>query len=82
MMNLFEATKKKHENLEKLYNVLLTLKPTSVELQRAFSTKSSQVYFIATFKMRKRKQRKTIKSPSQLYLYSITLNYNNKRNFR
>jgi len=25
--------------------------------------KSSQVYFIATFKMRKRKQRKTIQSP-------------------
>jgi len=45
-------------------------------------SKSSQVYFIATFKMRKRKQRKTIQSRSQLYLYSITLNNNNKRNFR
>jgi len=30
--------------------------------------KSSQVYFIATFKMRKKKQRKTIQSPSQPYL--------------
>jgi len=34
--------------------------------------KLSQVYFIATFKMRKSKRRKTIQSPSQLYLYSIT----------
>jgi len=31
-------------------------------------SKSSQVYFIATFKIGKRKQRKTIQSPSQLYL--------------
>jgi len=30
--------------------------------------KSSQVYFIAIFKMRKKKQRKTIQSPSQPYL--------------
>jgi len=47
---------------------------------------SSQVYFIATFKTRKRKQRKIIQSPSQPYLYrpSITLklNYNNKRKLR
>jgi len=36
----------------------------------------SQVYFIATFKTRKRKQRKTIQSPRQPYLCSITLNNN------
>jgi len=36
-MNLFETTKKKPENLEKLYNALLTLKHTSVEPERAFS---------------------------------------------
>jgi len=30
--------------------------------------KSSQVYFIVTFKMRKRKQQKTIQSPCQPYL--------------
>ena len=36
-MSLFEATKKRPENLEKLYRALLTIKPTSVEPERAFS---------------------------------------------
>ena len=36
-MSLFEATKKRPENLEKLYHALLTIKPTSVEPERAFS---------------------------------------------
>ena len=36
-MSLFEATKKRPENLEKLYHILLTIKPTSVEPERAFS---------------------------------------------
>ena len=36
-MNLFEATKKRPENLQKLFNALLTIKPTSVEPERAFS---------------------------------------------
>ena len=36
-MSLFEATKKRPENLEKLYHALLTIKPTSVEPEKAFS---------------------------------------------
>ena len=36
-MSLFEATKKRPENLEKLYHALLTIKPRSVEPERAFS---------------------------------------------
>ena len=35
-MQLFEATKKRLDNLEKLYHVLLTIRPTSVEPERAF----------------------------------------------
>ena len=34
---LFEATKKRPENLENLYRSLLTIRPTSVEVERAFS---------------------------------------------
>ena len=37
-ISLFEATKKRPDNLEKLYHALLTTKPTSEELERAFST--------------------------------------------
>ena len=36
-MLLFEATKKRPENLENLYRSLLTITPTSVEAERAFS---------------------------------------------
>ena len=36
-MSLFEATEKRPENLQKLFNALLTIKPTSVEPERAFS---------------------------------------------
>ena len=36
-MQLFEATKKRPENLENLYCFLLTIRPTSVEAERAFS---------------------------------------------
>jgi len=36
-MSLFEATKKRSNNLEKLYHALITIKPTSVEPERAFS---------------------------------------------
>ena len=32
----FKATKKRPENLEKLYHALLTIKPTSVEPERTF----------------------------------------------
>jgi len=35
-MSLFEATKKRSNNLEKLYHVLITIKPTSLEPQWAF----------------------------------------------
>ena len=33
----FEVTFKRTENLDKLYNALLSMKPTSVESERAFS---------------------------------------------
>ena len=33
----FEGTLKKTKNLEKLYNALCSIKPTSVEAERAFS---------------------------------------------
>ena len=36
-MSLFEATKKRPENFEKLYHALLTIKTTLVETERAFS---------------------------------------------
>ncbi len=36
-MLLFEASKKRPENLEKLFQALCTIKPTSVEAERAFS---------------------------------------------
>ena len=36
-MQLFEATKKRRENLEKIYRFLLTIRPTSVEVKRTFS---------------------------------------------
>ena len=36
-MQLFEATKKRPENIEKIYRSLLTIRPTSVEAERAFS---------------------------------------------
>ena len=36
-MRLFEATKKRQENLQKLFNALLTIKPMSLEPERAFS---------------------------------------------
>ena len=35
---MFEATGKRTENLDKLYNALLAIPPTSVEAERAFST--------------------------------------------
>jgi len=37
-ISLFEATKNRPDNLEKLYHALFTIKPTSVELERAYST--------------------------------------------
>ena len=36
-MNVFEATKKRPIKLELLFNVLLSIPPTSVEAERAFS---------------------------------------------
>jgi len=36
-MSLFEATKKRSNNLEKLFHALITIKPKSVEPERAFS---------------------------------------------
>jgi len=36
-MSLFEATNKRSNNLEKLYHALTTIKPKSVEPERAFS---------------------------------------------
>lgn len=36
-MNIFEVTGKRTDNLEKLYNALMTIPPTSVESERAFS---------------------------------------------
>jgi len=36
-MSLFEATKKRSNNLEKLFHALITIKPKSVELEKAFS---------------------------------------------
>ena len=36
-MQLFEATKKRLENLENLYRSLLTIRPTFVEAERGFS---------------------------------------------
>ena len=36
-MSFFEATKKRQENLQKLFNALLTVKPTSVEPEKTFS---------------------------------------------
>ena len=36
-MQLFEATKKRSENIEKLYHSFLTIRPTSVEAECAFS---------------------------------------------
>jgi len=35
-MSLFEATKKRSNNLEKLFHALITAKPKSVEPERAF----------------------------------------------
>jgi hypothetical protein len=37
-MTLFEATKKRPENLEKLFKALKTIPPTSIEAERAFSS--------------------------------------------
>jgi hypothetical protein len=37
-MSLFESTKKRPENLEKLFKALKTIPPTSIEAERAFST--------------------------------------------
>ena len=36
-LQLFEAAKNRAENLEKLYRSLLTIRPTSVEAERAYS---------------------------------------------
>ena len=36
-MQLFKATKKRPENVEKNYRSLLTIRPTSVEAERTFS---------------------------------------------
>ena len=36
-MSLFEATKKRPDNLEKLYHALITIKPKSVKPERTFS---------------------------------------------
>jgi len=36
-MSLFEFTKKRSNNFEKLYHALITIKPTSLEPERTFS---------------------------------------------
>jgi len=36
-MSSFEVTKKRPENLEKLFTALQTIRPTSVDAERAFS---------------------------------------------
>jgi len=38
-ISVFEATNKRSNNLEKLYHALITIKPKSVEPERAFSAK-------------------------------------------
>lgn len=38
MFQLFELTKKRTQNLELLYKVLLSVKPTSTDSERVFST--------------------------------------------
>ena len=42
-MSLYEISKIRPVNLDKIYNALLTIKPTSVEPERAFS---SMGYFV------------------------------------
>jgi len=37
-MSLFEAAKKRSNNLEKLFHALITINPKSVEPERAFSS--------------------------------------------
>ena len=39
-MSLFEQNSKRPENLEKLFQALLTIPPTSIESERQFSTSS------------------------------------------
>ena len=46
---LFEATNKRWHNLDMLYNVLLTICPSSVEAERVFS---STGYFFTNFRTR------------------------------
>jgi hypothetical protein len=54
-MSLFESTKKRPENLEKLFKALKTIPPTSIEAERAFSTAG-----IFITKLRNRLSAKTI----------------------
>jgi len=53
----------------------------SNRISEKIETSQVKFIFMTTFKMRKRNQQKTIQSPSQPYLYSITLN-NHKCNLR
>jgi len=48
-MSLVEATKKWSNNLEKLFNASITIKPTPVEPERAFSATG---LFVAKFRNR------------------------------
>jgi hypothetical protein len=56
-MSLFESTKKRPENLEKLFKALKTIPPSSIEAERAFSTAG-----IFITKLRNRLSAKTISS--------------------
>ena len=60
-MSLFDATKKRSNNLEKLYHVLITIKPTSVEPERDFS---ATVLFVI-------KNRNRLNDQSVLWLSNI-----------
>ena len=40
-MSLFDATKKKPDNLEKLFNALITVKPKLVETKRVFQPRDN-----------------------------------------
>jgi len=46
-MSIFEATKKRSSNLEKLFHALITIKPKSMESERAFSATG---LFVANFR--------------------------------
>lgn len=63
-MALFDASSKRPENLQKLFKALKTIKPTSVESERAFSGLG---WFVS--KLRTRLQDKSIEAMSFLKVF-------------